>query len=218
MRAVQTALIAALLMAAASPADALSGKLGVQVMGVGNSLTGELPAEGSWNGRSGFGGGLLAEWHLTTDISLSLQPSYVPRLSRQEFKQKGVVVGAIDYEFDYLSIPLIVRVTGDPVGVRGFVTAGLDLSVLLDASYGDGEGKTDIKNSLESTSLGALFGAGALFPVGRNFAVLEVRYVQGLGDIIDRSGEEPDPGLGSPSIKYRGLLLIGGFAFTLGGD
>lgn len=218
MRALQATLIAALLLAAMSSANALSGKLGVQVIGVGNSLTGDLPAEGSWNRSSGLGAGLLAEWNLTTDISLSLQPSYTPRLSRQEFKQRGEVIDATDYEINYLSIPLVVRVSGDPVGVRGFVTAGLDLSILLEASFEIDGNKTDIANDLRSTSLGALFGAGAMIPVGRHAAVLELRYVQGLGDIVDRSGDEPGPVLGSPSIKYRGLLLIGGFAFTLGGD
>lgn len=217
MRALRITLIAALLGAAVSPAVALSGKLGVQVMGVGNSLTGELPAEGSWKGETGLGGGLLAELDLTTDVSLSLQPSYAPRASRQEFKQRGEVIGAIDYAFDYLSIPLVVRVTGHPLGARGFVTAGLDLNILLEATYDAGQGETDISDGLNSTSLAAFFGAGAMVPVGRQFVVLELRYVQGLDDIVDRS-DESAAGLSSPSIKYRGLLLIGGFAFTLGGE
>jgi hypothetical protein len=212
-------LVCAIALAAlATPALGLSGKLGIQGIGVNNSLTGSLPNEGSWQGQWAFGAGILAEVDLTADIAISFQPGLTPRNCQQQFKRKGEIIGTIDYELDYLSMPLLVRVTGDPVGVRGFVTAGLDLSVLLEARYDAGEGSEDITNEFESASLGALFGAGAMIPVGRHFVVLEARYVQGLNDIVVRDGDQGESGLSSPSIKYKGLELLVGFAFTLGGD
>jgi hypothetical protein len=206
------------LAALATPALGLSGKLGVQGIGVNNSLTGSLPNEGSWQGQWGFGAGILAEVDLTADIAISFQPGLTPRRCQQQFKRRGEVIDAIDYEIDYLSMPLLVRVTADPVGVRGFVTAGLDLSILLEARYDAGEGSQDITDEFESTSVGALFGAGAMIPIGRHFVVLEARYVQGLDDIVVRDGDQGESGLSSPSIKYKGLELLVGFAFTLGGD
>ena len=165
-----------------------------------------------------MGGGLIAEMYFTEDVSLSFQPSYTPRNSRQQFEWLDEVVEYYDYDFNYITLPLIVRVTGDPVGIRGFVTAGLEFGILLDATVQTDTGSEDIKDGLNPTTIGALFGAGAMVPAGRHFFTFELRYVQGLRDIVARDGTEPEPGLGSPSIKYRGLVLLAGFLFTFGGE
>ena len=199
-------------------ASALGGKLGVQVAGIQNSLSGELPEDGKWKGSSSLGFGLAAELNLASDIALSFQPGYMPRRCRQDFEERGEVVHHYDYAIDYVALPLLVRVTGDPIGTRGFVTAGLELNVLLDASIDVGEGDQDITDAYRSSTLGALFGAGVMVPLGRNFLTVELRYSQGLNDIVERDGGDPQPGLNSPSVKYRGLSLQAGFLFTLGGD
>jgi hypothetical protein len=110
-----------------------------------------------------------------------------------------------------------VRVTGDPIGTRGFVTAGLNLGILLDASVNDGERQEDITDNVQSTTLGALFGAGVMVQLGRNFLTFELRYSQGLNDIVVRDGSESDAGFASPSVKYRSLALIAGYLFSRGG-
>jgi len=213
--------IAAALLMIAAPASALRVKLGLQGIAINNSLTGDLPREGSWNGQRELGAGIIAEFDLTDDISLSLQPGFTPRNSRREFKRKGEITGYIDYEVDYLSVPLLVRVTGDPIGVRGFVTAGLDFSFRLEARLDVrteiGPYQEEITDTFKPSSFGALFGAGAMIPVDRHFVILELRYVQGLSDIVERNGDEEDSFLSSPSIKYKGLEFVVGFAFTLGG-
>ena len=58
VRVLQVILIAAIF-AAPIPSGALSGKLGVQLNSAGNQLTGELPKEGTWNGRVGLGAGVV---------------------------------------------------------------------------------------------------------------------------------------------------------------
>jgi len=218
MRAFPIILIVLIAIISAAPADAMSGKLGAQVSAISNKLTGELPEEGKWKGRNAIGYGLIAELDLAPDIAISFQPGYSPRPARQEFEVRGTVVSHIDYEINYLSLPLLVRVTGDPIGVRGFVTAGLDLNILLDASIDIEGNKDDITDTFGSSSLGALFGAGVMVPLGRNFLTLELRYNQGLEDIIVRDCGEAEPGLGSPSVKYRSLGLYAGFLFSLGGE
>ena len=218
MRTLQFALIAAVLASVAPPASALSGKLGVQAGPVRNSLTGELPSEGSWEGRSSLGAGLVIELDLTVDVAISLQPKFTPRYSSQVFTERGEVVGTVDYDLDYLGLPLLVRVSGDPLGVRGFVTAGLDLGILLDATTRAEDETMDISDDFNSTSFGALFGAGVMVPVGGQFLTFELRYVQGLTDVVARDSDEPVPGLAGPSVKYRGLEFQVGFLFTLGGE
>jgi hypothetical protein len=218
VRALQATLIVAILTATATSASGLNLKLGAQVYGVSNTLTGELPEEGNWKGRSGLGAGLVAEMNVAKDVSISFQPGYTPRNSRQEFEERNIVVGYTDYDINYVSLPLLVRVTGDPVGVRGFVTAGFEFSILVDATADGESGTEDISDDLDSTTLGALFGAGAMVPIGPNFLTFEFRYVQGLDDIVKRDGSEPEQGLSSPSIKYRGLDLLVGVIFVIGGE
>ena len=218
MRIQHLALIAATLIATALPASAASGKFGVQAGLVNNSLTGELPKDGSWQGRSSFGAGLVIELDLAVDVAISLQPKFTPRYSSQVFKENGEIVRTVDYDLDYLGIPLLVRVTGDPVGVRGFVTAGLDLGILLDASVSEDGETSDITDDFNTTSFGALFGGGVMVPVGRQLLTFELRYVQGLSDIVARDDVDPDPEFAAPSVKYRGLEFMVGFLFTLGGE
>jgi len=218
MNVIRFCVVMVLGLAAAAPAHALKAKLGVQATALGNELSGELPTEGNWTGRRAVGFSALADVHLTADIALSFQPGFTPRRSRQEFKERDEVVGFVDYEINYFCLPLLLRVTGDPVGTRGFVTAGLNLNLLLDASVDPGDGAQDISDMFRSHTLGALFGAGVMVPVGRHYLAFELRYEQGLGDIVERDGTEPEPGLAAPSVKYRGLSLSGGFLFSLGGD
>jgi hypothetical protein len=207
------------------PGDALGGgKLGLQVLANRNQLTGELPDEGVWKPSLGLGAGLVAEVNLARTLSLSFQPTLTRRGSQQEFKVLGQVVKYVDYDFDYLSLPLIVRVTGASEGVRGFVTAGLDVGILIEASStttnaisGMESSSEDITNTLNSSTVGALFGAGVMVPISRNYMIFELRYFQGLDDIVARENSDAESVFSSPSVKYRGLELIVGFLFGLGG-
>ena len=209
-----------LLLSWSPPGHAGPLRVGVQGAAGRNALTGNLPEEGSWEGQFGFGGGVNLEYNATANLALSFQPSYAPRDTRQVFKDElGNVLLAREYDLSYLSLPLIVRVTSDPEGVRGFVTAGLDLGIHLDSTVSSGSESRNIDEMFNSTSIGALFGAGTLVPVGRHYISIEVRYNQGLTDMIARGEVDPDSGLdsSSESIKYRGLNLVVGFLFTLGG-
>jgi len=160
----------------------------------------------------------LAELAFTPDVALSFQPSYAPRDCRQLFYDNSEVIGAIDYDLNYVSLPLLVRVTGDPVGVRGFVTAGFELGILIDATAHTEKGSKDISDGFDSTTIGALFGAGVMVPVKRHFLTFEIRYTQGLDDIIAHEKDSTDTGIASTSVKYRGFGLLVGFLFTLVGE
>ena len=210
-------LVAAALIAAVNPTEAAELRLGAQLIGSYSALRGDLPDEGSWEARTSVGGGLVAELALTSDVSISFQPAYAPRGGSEVFRKRSWVIGTIDYDINYFSLPLIVRVTGDPEGVRGFVTAGLDLSILIDATASTDSTSSDIKDGLDPTSIGALFGAGVMVPISKHFLTLELRYVQGLDDIVDRDSST-DTGMTSPSVKYRDFNILIGFLFTLGGE
>ena len=213
----QTALVIALLVTGAGAAEALGFRLGAQVKTSNTSLTGDLPEEGSWKGQRVFGAGLVAELNVTANVAISFQPAYTRRDAVQEFTdRRGEVTGSTDFDLSYVSLPLVVRVTADSTGVRGFVTAGLDLGILVDATADAGSGAQDISNGLDPTTIGALFGAGVMVPLRRNYVAFELRYVQGLDDIVDRAGGI-DTDLISRSVKYRGFDVLIGFLITLGG-
>jgi len=207
------------LLALANPAHAGVFRLGVQGAGGLNALTGDLPEEGSWQSQAVVGGGIIAEFSVTPNVALSFQPAIAPRDTRQVFTNElGEVVFSTDFDLNYLSLPLIVRVTADPLGVRGFVTAGLDVGVLLDATATAGSESKDISDRLDSTNFGAMFGAGIMVPISRHYLTFEARYVQGVDDIVARDGGDSGSELAGPSVKYRGLNLIVGFLFTVGGE
>jgi hypothetical protein len=211
------------------PANAVVFRLGGQVLGGVNSLTGDLPEEGSWEGQFGLGAGVMAELDLIPGVALGIQPAFVQRGSRRVFENRRMVIGYIDYDLSYISLPLMVRVSADQVGVRGFVTAGLDFGILVDATAtGDSDAvvpapnspsvPVDISDRLDSTTIGALFGAGVIVPVERHLLSFELRYSQGLDDIIARDNSNAETEFASPSVKYRGFSLLIGFLFTLGGE
>lgn len=218
IRRLLAASVAAALVVTAVPAGAVGFRLGAQVAGTSNSLTGDLPDEGSWEGQISFGAGITAELTFRPDVALSFQPSYTPRDCQQVFRKNSRVIATTDYELDYFSLPLLVRVTTDPEGVRWFVTAGLELGIFVDATMTDDLGSTDISDAFDSTTIGALFGAGVMVPVKRHFLTFEFRYDQGLDDILAGEESSTDSGIDSPSVKYRGLGLLVGFLFTLGGE
>lgn len=206
------------LMTLAISAHAGEFRLGVQGAGGFNQLSGDLPEYGSWQSQIVFGGGICAEFNFTPNMALSFQPSLAPRDARQVLTDElGQVLLTVDYDLNYLSLPLVVRVTGEPLGVRGFVTAGLDLSVLLDAKASRGTQSEDISDQLDPTNFGALLGAGVMVPVSRHYFTFEARYVQGIDDLVARESSDMDSDLAGPSVKYRGLHLMVGFLFTFGG-
>jgi hypothetical protein len=222
-------LIATLSVAIAVPAGAAGFRLGAQIIGSNSSLTGDLPDEGEWESRTSVGAGLIFEMTLPHEISISLQPAYAPRGGREVFKQHEWVIGSIAYDLEYFSVPFIVRVETGPAGARGFVTAGLDFSFLIQATATPDSGQVspgpvtpvilpegDITDGFDSTAIAALFGAGVMVPVKQHFFTFELRYVQGLDDIINR-GSSTETGMASPSVKFRDLHLLAAFLFTLGG-
>jgi hypothetical protein len=211
-------LIAAALIIAAVPAEAMSFRLGGQLGVARTSLMGDLPDEGAWEGRFSFGAGVVADFSIHSDVAISFQPAFTQCNSRQVFYQDGTVYDSVDYDLNYISLPLIVRVTGDPVGVRGFVSAGLNFGILVDATAQTGTGSEDISNGLNSTTIGALFGVGIMLPVKRHFLTFEFRYGQGLDDIVKREDDSTDTGMAGPSVKYRSFGLLVGFLFSLGGE
>ena len=91
---------------------------------------------------------------------------------------------------------------------KPYVMAGPTFGYLLSAK----QDETDIKDDVKSIDFGLTFGGGVSLPMGNNTVFVEGRYTLGLSDINDDSGPDAD------KIKTKGIQIMAGITFSLGGD
>lgn len=155
--------------------------VGATAGGSSTSLSGDISEDGSYTSKLGFSAGLIAEYALTDDIRLSMQPSYVRRGTGVAFD-----VGeedprdSLELTLDYFSVPLMARFLTP--GGTWFVNGGLDLSFLLDASLKDvnAGGTVDVQNLINDLDLMMILGVGGTAHLSPVFVSIELRYGQSL--------------------------------------
>ncbi len=156
-----------------------------------SSLSGDAPEDASYSGKTGFSGGLIADFTLTEDIVLSIQP---------RFLQKGTSVAydVGEYElrdsltatFDYVSLPVMVKITS--LNKRIYFSSGLDFGYLMNSTVEnivDGSTK-DVNELIKNYDISATFGFGVNIPIGSPIISLELRYMQSLLNLSDISSDE----------------------------
>jgi len=156
-----------------------------------SSLSGDAPEDASYSGKTGFSGGLIADFSLTEDIVLSIQP---------RFLQKGTSVAydVGEYElrdsltatFDYVSLPVMVKITS--LNKRIYFSSGLDFGYLMNSTVEnivDGSTK-DVNELIKNYDISATFGFGVNIPIGSPIISLELRYMQSLLNLSDISTSE----------------------------
>jgi hypothetical protein len=156
-----------------------------------SSLSGDVPEDASYSGKTGFSGGLIADFTLTEDIVLSIQP---------RFLQKGTSVAydVGEYElrdsltatFDYASLPVMVKITS--LNKRIYFSSGLDFGYLINSSVENiVDGSTqDVSNLFKTIDISATLGFGVNIPIGSPTISLELRYMQSLLNLSDISSDE----------------------------
>lgn len=158
-----------------------------------SSLSGDAPKDASYSSKTGFSGGVVADFTLTEDIVLSIQP---------RFLQKGTSVAydVGEYELrdsltatlDYASLPIMVKITS--LNKRIYFSSGLDFGYLMNSTVEnivDGSTK-DVSNLFKSYDLSATFGFGVNIPIGSPIISLEIRYMQSLFNLSDISSSESE--------------------------
>jgi hypothetical protein len=112
--------------------------------------------------------------------------------------------------FDYVQVPILLKVNLMPGPVRPMIFAGPYGSYLLAAKEVDYVGgvteSVDIKDQVKSTDYGIVFGGGLDFHLGLIKLSAEARYNLGLANI------EANP-LPGTSIKNKSLMFMAGIAF-----
>lgn len=112
--------------------------------------------------------------------------------------------------FDYIQVPLLLKVNVLPGPISPAIFAGPYGSYLLSAKevteIGGASDSVSIKDQVKSTDYGIVFGGGIDFRLAGITLSAEVRYNLGLANII----KNPDPG---DYVKNRALMLLAGISF-----
>ena len=205
-------LACAVTVSTASPAQAAA--IGA-ILGLDRgAISGDAPPNTNYGSGMGWIAGVQVDFHLTSDLALSLQPRINHRSTElisadEESPDESVA----DLEFDYVSFPLVLKL--EAAGGRTYVAGGVDLAFLTSARLtGDGIDE-DIESLLHGTDVGALLGFGVVFPVGAPRLTTELRYVQGL---VNLSNDSEGAALRNLPDRFHtsGWQLTAGIVFPLG--
>ena len=180
-------------------------------------VSGDAPDDFSYAGNSGFGFGLIGEFHLTDDVWLSVQPMSLPRGAAIEFEfdDEEDPVKIADLSLGYIAVPVLAKFV--TVGGKVYVISGFNFSFLTGANLTgveDGDEEIDVKDAVKSFDVAVDFGVGGQLPVGPIKIMLEARYEQSLVNISEQS---LDQAALRSRVRSSGLQLLAGILLPLGG-
>ena len=180
MRQIRIAIFVMLLIIVTKPTQA---QFSVGLLGdlSSSNISGSAPTETIYTGRTGLGGGLILDYKVTDEVTVSLQPMFLPKgttisydlLSYEEERD------SVDAKFSYITIPIMAKVKASKVV---YVTGGFDVGFLQSATATNinVDGEKDISDNINSTDVSVNFGVGFTFKVSSFNLFFEGRYSQGL--------------------------------------
>jgi hypothetical protein len=125
-------------------------------------------------------------------------------------------VDSADLRLTYVSLPVLAKVSTR--GGRAFVTGGFDVGYLNAATFSVGDSQEiDLKDTLETTDVSALFGVGGTIRQGKPVVTFEFRYNQSLLRVLDPSGRDEETSNLPEGFRSSGFQLILGVLLPLGG-
>ena len=180
-------------------------------------VSGDAPDDFSYAGNSGFGFGLIGEFHLANDVWLSVQPMILPRgaVLQLEVDDEEDPVDFANLNLSYFAVPILAKFV--TAGGKVYVISGFNLSFLTSANLQgveDGDEEIDVKDSFSSFDVAVDFGVGGQLPVGPVKIMLEARYEQGLANILEDVVDEEAL---QSRLHSKGLQLLAGVLLPLGG-
>ena len=146
---------------------------------------------------------------------IRMQPSLVQRGTGIAFEIKGEPEprDSLDLRLDYLSIPVLLKIFAGHR--RTFVTGGVDVGVLIDATMFDGADHEDLSDVMKNVDIAAIFGLGVVLVKRQPEMTVELRYTQSF---LNVANPESDPEGESLPLRFRstGLQLLIGVMFAVG--
>lgn len=166
-------------------------RVGVSGGMMSSSISGDAPEDASYSGKFGISGGIIADFTLTQDVVLSIQPRYLQKGSSVAYDiGEYELRDSLTATLNYFSLPVMLKINS--LNNRVFFSSGLDFGYLMSTSVDnivDGSTK-DISNLVQKFDLSATLGFGVNFPIGSPTISLELRYMQSLLNLSDISSEE----------------------------
>jgi len=189
-------------------------RLGATVGGNSSILLGDTPSDAVFVSDLGYSAGINADIFILEDVSILVQSIYSKKntVLQYDVDFQYEPYDSLDISIDYLEIPISLKVTaGNNIA---YVIAGLSLNMTLSAMTHENPAniETDITESIESLSLNANFGVGVQFRIGKPYLFFELRYSQGLSNLINSSSSELH---NISRMKSNSTELLTGIMFTL---
>jgi len=169
--------------------------------------------------RTAFGVGGVLDLGLSENVALRFEPMYLQKGAKQEGSDQGVNF-EVELKGATLEVPALIKISLGTSTTRPYLIAGPTIGFVLSAKQsvkatGPGvniDQEDDIKDLVKSIDFGVAFGAGVSFPAGNNSVFVEGRYALGLNNVND-DPDDPDT-----KIKTKGIQIMGGITFPLGGQ
>ncbi|MGZ5479920.1 MAG: porin family protein [Candidatus Aminicenantales bacterium] len=194
------AVVAMLVLPRMAAADVKFGiKGGVNVANVNGNFADNVT---NWKSRVGFCAGIFLEFNLGRILTIQPEVLYTMKGAEATLAE-GVLTGTGKLRFDYLEIPILLKVripTGD---VHPFIFAGPAIGFNLKAAFQDITGSSSDVAGMNKVDYSAVFGGG--LQLGRSIHI-DARYTLGLQKL-----EVPD--LGTIDLKNGVLSATIGLAF-----
>ena len=148
-------------------------KFGVKVGANYSNLSGDLTDQDANRSKVGFLAGITANFPLSSDNFVSIQPELLYSQKGYQFQKDEVTIDNARYEFkgkrnfNYLDLPVLVKINAGPI----FFEAGPQFSYLL-----------GVRDNREVTLIGSGIDSKEWDKIEKdNLSELEVGYVAGLG-------------------------------------
>lgn len=179
-----------------------------------SSLSGNAPPSTVYNSLMGIGGGLIFDYKATDEVTVSLQPMFIPKgttvsYDLPSYKEQR---DSLNVQFSYVSIPLMVKVAASKVV---YVSGGFEVDLLqsVKAKMVNIEAEEDITSEIKSYDISANFGVGFTFDVSPVNLFFELRFSMGLMNVSKMSSEEWDI---PPEFKNTSTQLLFGIMYPFG--
>ena len=177
-----------------------------------SSFGGNPPEDGSYESIYGlsFGGNL--EFDITSEASISLEPSFEQKGSKIVFGDEESfrdTVRSYYIQQNYFGLGVLFKINTE----RFFVGGGLSFQLLNSAQLEFESSVTDIKDKFVNYDIVSFFNVGYKIPIGAPAIFIELRYMQGLVNINDSGNQNIETYIAN--FKSTGLKLSTGIMFPL---
>jgi hypothetical protein len=162
--------------------------------------------------RAGFQGGAFARCNPTEQFGVQAEILYVQKGAEGDFLTEDLDIHPATYKLDYIDIPIVFVANfpaGDKLGFNVFGGPSFNFNTGATADVEE-HGTIDL-NNVKSFEFGAVIGAGLAYELSSMSLIADVRYSLGASPVVDDVGGQ------SVDAKNRGIGLMAGLSFPLGG-